>query len=340
MNAHAREISAPRPRLGFLGLGWIGKQRFEALSADEAEFAAFADADAALAAGIARQHGARAGTDLRALLDADLDGVVIATPSGLHEAQARAALGAGLAVFCQKPLATDGAGAARVIEAAAAADRLLGVDFSYREVEGMRALRERVRTGELGEIFSVELRFHNAYAPSARWCDDPALAGGGCLLDLGVHLLDLALWLQGFPQLEVEAARLFANGTDAPAGGIEDFAAATLRQANGAVVRLACSWRLHAGQPAEIEVSLYGTRGAARWSNVGGSFLDFEIWLQQRDRRELLARDTGGWQPRALQAWLAQLGRDRRYAAEAHHLLRGAVAIDAIYRRAGGEVRA
>lgn len=340
MSVRALDMAAPRPRVGFLGLGWIGRQRFEALSEDDGEFVAFADADATLAAGIAAPRGARAGTDLQALLDAGLDGVVIATPSGLHEAQARAALEAGVAVFCQKPLATDGAGAARVIEAAVAADRLLGVDFSYREVDGMRALRERLRAGELGEIFSVELKFHNAYAPSAGWCNDLALAGGGCLLDLGVHLLDLALWLQDFPALEVEAARLFAAGTDVPPGGIEDFAAATLRQANGAVVRLACSWRLHAGQPADIELSLYGTRGAARWRNVGGSFLDFEIGLQQHDRCELLARDAGGWPPRALQAWLARLGHDRRYAGETHTLLRGAVAIDAIYRRAGREVRA
>src|SRR5205085_1406051 len=151
--------------------------------------------------------------------------------------------------------------------------------------------------------------------------------------------LDLALWLQDFPALEVEAARLFAGGTALPPGGIEDFAAATLRQANGALVRLACSWRLHAGQPADIEVSLYGTRGSACWRNVGGSFFDFEIWMQQRDRRELLARDAGGWPPRALKAWLAQLGRDRRYAAAARQLLRGAVAMDAIY-RAGREVPA
>src|SRR5690606_31420282 len=134
---------------------------------------------------------------VESVFGADLDAVVIATPNGLHARQAIACLERGLAVFCQKPLATTLCAVQRVLGAARAADRLLGIDFCYRHVNGMHELRDRVRAGAIGEIVAVDLCFHNAYGPDKSWCQDRLLAGGGCLLDLGVHLLDLALWVQG-----------------------------------------------------------------------------------------------------------------------------------------------
>jgi predicted dehydrogenase len=340
VNARVLHRAALRPRIGFLGLGWIGRQRLEALSDDDAELAAFADIDGDLARCAAgARRGALIGSNLDDLLAADLDGVVIATPSGFHEQQACAALAGGVAVFCQKPLATSGAGAKRVIDAAASADRLLAADFCYREVEGMGALRNLLRAREFGEVVAIDLTFHNAYAPASTWSNDRKLAGGGCLLDLGVHLVDLALWLQDFPALEVESARLFARGVAPAVDAVEDFACATLRQQNGAAVRLACSWNLHAGQGAHIELTLYGTRGAAAWRNVGGSFYDFEISRMHRDQRTPLFRDRGGWAPRALKAWLARLAHDRSFSAEARQLAASAAVIDSIYRAAGRERR-
>jgi predicted dehydrogenase len=338
VNARLNSRAAPRPRIGFLGLGWIGRQRLASLYDDEAELAAFADIDEELARRTADEYGSTcAGGGIEQLLAAQLDGIVIATPSGLHEHQARVALDNGLAVFCQKPLGVSAASATRVIDAAAAADRLLGVDFCYRHVEGMTALRELLRARELGEIVAVDLTFHNAYAPAAAWSNDAVLAGGGCLLDLGVHLLDLASWLQDFPALQVEHARLFARGEPPAADAVEDFAVATLRQQNGSAVRLACSWNLHAGQGADIELAIYGTRGAAAWRNVAGSFYDFEIWNMRGDQRTLVARDTGGWTSRALKAWVAQLAQDARFAPDARQLAASAAAVDAIYHAAGRE---
>src|SRR5436309_8689778 len=82
-----------------------------------------------------------------------------------------------------------------MVAAARAADRLLGVDYSYRFTDGARELRRRIQAGELGRVFSLELVFHNAYGPDKPWCFDPRMAGGGALMDLDVHLIDLALWL-------------------------------------------------------------------------------------------------------------------------------------------------
>src|SRR3954471_10170544 len=185
------------PRLGFLGVGWIGRNRMEALARDGlAQVAAVADpqAEALEAAAEVAPEAARAGS-LEELLSRELDGVVIATPSALHAEQAVAALERGLAVFCQKPLARNAEETRRVLEAARAADRLLAVDLSYRHVEALRAAHEQVAGGAIGQLHTIDLVFHNAYGPDKPWFTDPELAGGGCLIDLGTHLIDLALWL-------------------------------------------------------------------------------------------------------------------------------------------------
>src|SRR4051812_31499413 len=94
------------PRIGFLGIGWIGRHRLQAiLEAGRAEIVAVADCDAAAAAEIAaRIPGATVVATLESLLEIKPDGVVIATPTGLHADQATRALQSGAAVFCQKPL--------------------------------------------------------------------------------------------------------------------------------------------------------------------------------------------------------------------------------------------
>src|SRR5690606_772649 len=159
-----------------------------------------------------------------------LDGVVIATPSALHAEQAEAALERGLAVFCQKPLGRTAAEARRVVAAARAADRLLAVDLSYRFTAGMQRIRGLVQRGELGHVYAADLRFHNAYGPDRPWFRDPRQAGGGCLIDLGIHLVDLALWTLDFPAVLDARGRLFTRGaplTDA-AAAVEDYAVAEL----------------------------------------------------------------------------------------------------------------
>jgi hypothetical protein len=142
---------------------------------------------------------ARCVADLDALLAEDLDGLVIATPSALHAEQSIRALERGLAVFCQKPLGRDAAEVAAVLEAARRADRLLAVDLSYRFTDAMQRIRALAQSGALGRIHAVDLVFHNAYGPDKPWFCDPAQSGGGCVIDLGVHLVDLALWVLDFP---------------------------------------------------------------------------------------------------------------------------------------------
>jgi predicted dehydrogenase len=113
------------------------------------------------------------------------------------------------------------------------------VDLSYRFTEGMQRIRELVRAGELGRVFGADLVFHNAYGPDKPWFYDRAQSGGGCVMDLGVHLVDLALWTLDFPEVAAVSSQLYAAGERLPPAPdqVEDYAVATLELATGAVVR-------------------------------------------------------------------------------------------------------
>jgi predicted dehydrogenase len=237
-----------------------------------------------------------------------------------------------MAVFCQKPLGRSAAEVGAVVDAARAANRLLGVDLSYREVEGARRIAELVRSGALGRIFAADLVFHNAYGPDKDWFYDPARSGGGCVIDLGVHLVDLALWILDFPMVSDVDARLTADGAPLEEGGVEDYATAQFR-AGGTEVRMACSWRLHAGCDAVIEASFYGTKGGAALRNVGGSFYDLESVRFTGTGAETLSSPPDEWGGRAAAAWAEQLARAPDFDPAAEQLVRSAELLDRIYGR-------
>jgi predicted dehydrogenase len=329
--------SLARPRLGFLGLGWIGRHRMEAiLAADAVEVAAIVEPypDMAAAAGQLAPDAAVVST-LDDLLDLGVDGVVIATPSALHAEQSIRALERGAAVFCQKPLGRTEAEVRAVVEAARAADRLLGVDLSYRFTEGMRRIRDLVRTGELGRIYAADLVFHNAYGPDKAWFYDPVLSGGGCVMDLGVHLVDLALWTLDCPGVSSVSGKLFANGEQLGPrpDRVEDYAVATLELETGAIVQLACSWRLQAGCDAMISAAFYGTGGGAALRNVDGSFYDFHAERYRGTARETLAAPPDAWGGRAAADWAKRLAAGERFDPAAEQLVDVARVLDRIYGR-------
>lgn len=326
--------SARRLRLGFLGVGWIGRHRMEALLATgRVKAVGVADpSDECRAAALALAPGAEAASDLDDLLGLDLDGVVIATPSALHAEQAIRALEAGISVFCQKPLGRTAAETAAVVEAARRADRLLAVDLSYRFTEGMQQIRNLVRDGSLGRIFACDLVFHNAYGPDKAWFYDPALSGGGCVMDLGVHLVDLALWTLDFPSVaDVSSTRMAAGvRLDDGAAEAEDYAAATLTLDTGAVVRLACSWRLHAGRDAEISAAFHGSEGGAAMRNVEGSFYDFATERFSGALRSRLASPPEAWGGRAAVDWADRLAAGFRFDSACAQLVQVSAVLDRI----------
>ena len=279
--------------------------------------------------------GASQVRNLAELLDEGVDGVVIATPSALHAEQSIEALDRGVAVFCQKPLGRTADEVRAVVDAARRANRLLAVDLSYRFTEGMRRIRELIGAGELGRVFAVDLVFHNAYGPDKAWFYDPALSGGGCVVDLGVHLVDLALWALDFPELESVTGKLLAGGaplSDQP-GKVEDYAVATLGLEGGTTVQLACSWRLQAGVDAIISAAFYGTEGGAALRNLGGSFYDFTAERYRGTASEPLASPPDEWGGRAAADWASRLAAGEPFDPKVEKLIAVAQALDRIYGR-------
>jgi predicted dehydrogenase len=335
----AGERHAPvAPRLGFLGTGWIGRHRLRAIAASGiGTVVGVSDVseDAAREASDGLTPGPHVATSLDELLDLGLDGIVIATPSALHADQAIASLERGVAVFCQKPLARTAAETRRVVDAARAADRLLCVDLSYRFTAGMTAIRELVRQHELGEIFAADLVFHNAYGPDKPWFRDMALSGGGCVIDLGIHLVDLALWILDFPALRSATSRLYAGGHAMHGAGreVEDYAIARLDLETGASVQLSCSWNVSAGRDAVIGASFFGTKGGASFHNVNGSFYDFVAERYRGTSCERLTDPPDEWGGRAAVDWARRLAAGARFDPAAGRLVDLAAAIDRIYRR-------
>jgi predicted dehydrogenase len=328
---------ASRPRLGFLGVGWIGRHRMQAiLDTGAVDVTAIADPSPEMAAEAGRlAPGAKLVSTLDELLDSGVDGVVIATPSAMHAEQSIRALERGAAVFCQKPLGRNATEVRAVVEAARGADRLLDVDLSYRFTDGMRCIREVVRSGELGRIYAVDLVFHNAYGPDKSWFYDPALSGGGCVMDLGVHLVDLALWTLDFPGVAKVSGKLFASGE--PLGGrpdrVEDYAIATVELETGTAMQLACSWKLQAGCDAMISAAFYGTAGGAALRNKDGSFYDFIAERYRGTARETLATPPDAWGGRAAADWATRLARGARFDPAAEQLVDVAQVLDRIYGR-------
>jgi predicted dehydrogenase len=325
------------PRLGFLGVGWIGRHRMERLiETAEVEAAVIADASAeALDIAASAAPTAARAASMDELLEHDLDGVVIATPSAMHAPQALAALRRGLAVFCQKPLARTAAEAGAIVDAARDADRLLGVDLSYRYTAAYTAIAGLIRQGELGELYSLDLTFHNAYGPDKPWFRDAALSGGGCLIDLGVHLVDLALLSLGWPRIDKVSGHLFAGGAPLgdPAGKIEDHATVDLTTAAGQSIRIACSWNLHAGRDAVIECAFHGTRSSAMLRNVDGSFYDFIAEQFTGTSRRVLVEPPDAWGGRAAIAWARRLALTPNFDPEAARLVEVSRIIDMVYGR-------
>lgn len=336
-SATTRTPARRLPRLGFLGTGWIGRSRLEAITRSGfAEVAALCDADPAClvqAQAIAPQASSCAGLD--ALLACDLDGLVIATPSALHAEQALAALRRGIAVFCQKPLARTAAETRALIGAARRADLLLGVDLSYRWTEAARAIQALISAGRLGRIHAVDLLFHNAYGPDKPWFRQPALSGGGCLIDLGTHLVDLTLWLLGTPGVREARACLAAGGRvlKPPVDEVEDYAEASLLLGGGISVRLACSWNLPAGREAIIRATFYGSEGGATLRNLGGSFYDFAAEHHEHTRSTRLVEPPDAWPGRAAVDWARRLGEGQRFDAGIDGVAAVADVLDRLYGR-------
>ncbi|MEX0911863.1 MAG: Gfo/Idh/MocA family oxidoreductase [Gemmatimonadota bacterium] len=169
----------------------------------------------------------------------DVEAVIVCTPSYLHEEQVLVGLDAGKYVFCEKPLALTADGTARIIEALTSRERLM-VGMNQRFRPDSIALKQVVAAGDLGDVHYVRAGWLNRRAGRSprSWRHSPEQAGGGALMDLGVQMLDLALWLLDHPEPKRVVAKVYGPSN----AEVEDAAILLLELADGRTVNLEVSW--------------------------------------------------------------------------------------------------
>lgn len=325
--------------LGFIGVGWIGRNRMEAiLNHTPARAISIVEPTEENAQEALKSAGdAKLSSSAEELLKAEnLEGVVIATPSAMHAQQSIAALKAGKAVFCQKPLGRTAAEVREVVAASKEANKLLSVDLSYRYTKAFRAVYDLIQNGDIGDVYAVDLVFHNAYGPDKEWFYDIKRSGGGCVMDLGIHLVDLAMWTLDFPDIQDVRSHLFHKGKRLHSfeTQVEDFASVSLTSAKETIINLECSWHVSAGKDAVIEAKFYGTKGGAAFKNVNGSFYDFTAEKYLGTHTETLVTPPDEWSGRAGIVWAENMLSENKYNPQTgEEFIKTAEIIDRIYGR-------
>lgn len=189
------------------------------------------------------------------------DAVVICTPNHLHEIHTITALSAGVHVLCERPLALSPAGVERVRQVWAESDRVLLVGMNHRYRRDVRTVREFLEGRELGALHSIRAGWY-IFRPTgtpAGWRERRRESGGGVMLDLGLPLVDLALWLTGCPAVRrVSAAYAVRTGAQ-----VEDSAAAFLICERNLSIFVDVSWR-HVGPSEKFWFELMGEVGSAQ----------------------------------------------------------------------------
>jgi predicted dehydrogenase len=209
----------------------------------------------------------------------DIEAVSICVPNKYHASIAIDALNAGKHVLCEKPLAINGAEAERIVAAARANNKLLMVAFNNRFAGNSRALKTIVDQGTLGPIYYAKAAWlrRNGIPGFGGWFTTKAVAGGGPLIDIGVHLLDLALYFMGYPEPVSVVGSTYhefgprgkgANASWAATDlvltntfDVEDFAIGLVKFANGATLFVEASWAGHQERNDDISLHLFGRDG-------------------------------------------------------------------------------
>jgi predicted dehydrogenase len=279
-------------RIGVIGLG-MGRHHIAAYQTHPAaEVVAVADMDQARLTEIADKYGvARRYLTAEELLDKEsLDIVSVATPNKFHMPIAVAAFQAGCHVLCEKPMAMNAGEARQMIAAAQAAGKRLMINFSYRFTDQSMALKAQVDAGVLGDIYFARTLWHRrrGLPKFGGWFGQKKLSGGGPLIDLGVHRLDLALWLMGYPKpvwvlgnTYNPIASALAQEQGVPYD-VEDMAVGMIRFANGAMLEIEASWAANVKEREWMETRLFGTKGGLVQRNTDETYnFEAEIYLER-----------------------------------------------------------
>lgn len=271
-----------RVGVGVVGCG-IGAWHIEGFSEDpRADLVAIAGLDTERCVELASKHNVpNIYSDYHQLLErADVSAISVAVPNHLHVQIGLDAIAAGKHVLMEKPLARNAAEGQILVDAAESAGLVLGIIFNRRARADMQILRDRIDAGELGKIYHAKAfwRRRSGIPGLGTWFTSKEMAGGGPLIDLGVHVLDMALWAMNDPQVSTVSAATYAElgkqGLGQWRGGrfrenleaeyeVEDMAVAFMRTVDGASIFLEASWASHASDTDNFGIHLLGDRGGA-----------------------------------------------------------------------------
>lgn len=221
----------------------------------------------------------------------NLDIVSVAVPNVVHKELTMKALSAGINVLCEKPMAMNAADAAEMRDFAVKQGKKLGINFSYRFSPQARAMKSIMESGSMGDIYFAQSTWmrrrgipglgkgnFNTPGAAGRWFFDKSMSGGGPLIDLGVHRLDLCLWLMGYPEPE-----WVMGSTYNPLGpeiakktgdvySVEDLASAMIRFKNGATLQLVASWASNIRENELMSSRLLGKGGGLFQFNLNEGY--------------------------------------------------------------------
>ena len=284
MTTNTTTDAARTLRVGVVGLGFAGTTHLDAYTAlPGVEVVALAGQETARLAELAEtRHVPNTYEDWQDLVARDdLDIVSIGVPNALHHPIAVAALESGKHVFCEKPLATTGDQAQEMVDAAVRNDRVLEVAYNHRRRADVAFLADWLADDPIGDVYHARASWmRRAGVPGmGSWFTNKEASGGGPMIDLGSHVLDIALHLLGEPCVTSVSAVAYgvlgAAGrggrvygvSSAPTGSafdVEDFSSALLRLDDGGSLLLQASWASYSKVHEDIEVELLGATGGAR----------------------------------------------------------------------------
>ena len=280
-------MTAPRDdtlRVGVIGLGWAGQQHIAAYDPlPGAQVVAIAGLEEPVRSKLAARHGIEHQlARWEDLIELDgLDAVSVAVPTFLHAPIAIAALERGIHVLSEKPIALNGSEAGAMVQAARTADRVLDVAFNHRQRGDIQKLKEAIDAGRLGRPYYAKAWWlrRTGIPTLGSWFTRAELAGGGPLVDVGVHVLDYSLFLLGNPEVRAVSASTYdllasagfgssptskkTGATDAKTFDVEDLASVFMRLADGGTLLVEASWAAHRRDGDEFGITLYGTDGGA-----------------------------------------------------------------------------
>ncbi len=276
-------------RIGIVGLGFIGTGKHLpglAHHLDKAEVVGFCDFEIDKAEKAKAQYGsadAYTTTDYRVLLaDPTIDVIHVCTWNVSHCEITCAALEAGKHVLCEKPMAITGADARTMVETAKRTGKKLSVGFQNRFRSENQFLKAVIDEGRLGEIYAGKAHaVRRRGVPTWGVFTDKEKQGGGPLIDLGGHAIDLALWFMDNYELASVTGVVNHKLGDRPAGNmmgpwdpasytVEDSAFGFVRFTNGASLFVESSWALNVADSREACVTLCGTEGGADTMQIAG----------------------------------------------------------------------